>query len=236
VQYEYVTEKINYEVYAAGRVLYTQAGMTSFPVRLASEIFQRCAALLNKRRLTVYDPCAGSAYLLTVLGFLHSGRISALWAGDIHTDAAVIAQRNLSLLIESGLEQRQHEIETMLHEYGKASHAEALTSVDGLRGQLPQQAIQSHVWSGDAMQPPLMPNCVDVLLTDVPYGDVVSWGGTVTDNPIYELLEAHYRILARPSVVAIISDKGQKAAHPQYKRLLQDTLGKRRITLLQPIG
>jgi hypothetical protein len=234
VQYEYVTEKTNYEDYAAGRVLYTQAGMTSFPVRLASEIFQRCAALLNKRRLTVYDPCAGSAYLLTVLGFLHSERIGALWAGDIHTDAAIIAQRNLSLLTQSGLEQRRQEIEAMLHEYGKASHAEALTSVDVLRGQLPQQAIQCKVWSADAMQPPLISNSVDVLLTDVPYGDVVSWGGNATDNPIYDLLEAHYRILARPSVVAIISDKGQKAAHPQYRRLLQDTLGKRRITLLQP--
>jgi tRNA G10 N-methylase Trm11 len=229
-----VTEKTNYEDYAAGRVLYTQSGMTSFPVRLASEIFQRCAAVLNKRRLTVYDPCAGSGYLLTVLGFLHSERIGALWAADIHTNAAVIAQRNLSLLTESGLEQRRAEIETMLLEYGKTSHAEALTSVDVLRGQLPQQAIQSQVWSADAMQPPLLSNCVDVLLTDVPYGDVVSWGGTATDNPIYDLLEAHYQMLARPSVVAIISDKGQKAAHPQYQRLLQDTLGKRRITLLQP--
>src|SRR5687767_3360136 len=118
VQYEYVTDKTNYEDYAAGRVLYSQAGMTSFTVRLASEIFRRCAAVLKKQRLCVYDPCAGSAYLLTVLGFLHSERIGALWAADIHADTAVIAQRNLSLLTEFGLGQRRQEIETMLREYG----------------------------------------------------------------------------------------------------------------------
>lgn len=234
MQYQYVSERTSYEDYAAGRILYTQAGMTSFPVRLASEIFQRCAALLKKPRLTVYDPCAGSAYLLTVLGFLHGEQISALWASDIQPDAAVIAERNLSLLTVFGLEQRQREIEAMLGEYGKVSHAEALTSVDVLRQQLPEQAIQCCVWSGDAMQPPLVSNCVDVLLTDVPYGDVVAWGGAATDNPIYDLLEAHHCILARPSVAVIVSDKAQKAAHPQYQRLLHDTLGKRRITLLQP--
>ena len=43
MQYRYVTEKESYEDFAAGRVLLSQSGMTSFPVRLASEIFQRCA-------------------------------------------------------------------------------------------------------------------------------------------------------------------------------------------------
>jgi 23S rRNA (guanine2535-N1)-methyltransferase len=234
VQYQYVSDRVNYEDYAAGRVLYTQAGMTSFPVRLASEIFQRCAAVLDKPRLHVYDPCAGSAYLLTVLGFLHSDRIASLWAADVSNDAMLIAQRNLSLLTLSGLEQRQHEIEIMLHDYGKISHAKALTSIDRLRQQLPQPAISSMVWTANALQPPLAPNCVDLLITDVPYGDVVAWDGTVSDNPIYDLLEAHYPIMARPSVVAIVSDKVQKAAHPQYQRLLHDTLGKRRITILQP--
>jgi 23S rRNA (guanine2535-N1)-methyltransferase len=234
LKYEYTVEKVNYEDYAAGRVLYTQAGMTSFPVRLASEIFQRCAALLPQKQLRVYDPCCGSAYLLTTLGFLHGTQLKALWASDIQLQATTLARKNLALLTKAGLAQRQAEIETMLRDYGKTSHADALTSVERLRQQLSQHTIDMHVWLADAMQPPLKNACVDVLLTDVPYGDVVSWNGVMGESAVYQLLEAHYPLLARPSVVAIISDKKQKASHPNYDRILHETLGKRRITLLQP--
>jgi tRNA G10 N-methylase Trm11 len=234
VKYQYAIEKTRYEDYAAGRILYTQVGMTSFPVRLASEVFQRCAAFLGKRRLRVYDPCCGSAYLLTTLGFLHGEQVAALWAGDVNPLAVSIAQRNLGLLTADGIAQRQAEIEIMLRDYGKASHADALSSVQALRQILPQQAIETQVWLADAIQPPLAKACVDVLLTDVPYGDIVSWNGQVADNPIHQLLEAHHALLAQPSVVAIISAKKQKVAHPHYRRSVHDTLGKRRITLLQP--
>ena len=234
MKYQYTVEKVNYEDYAAGRVLYTQAGMTSFPVRLASEIWQRCAALLPQKPLRVYDPCCGSAYLLTTLGFLHGAQLAALWASDIQAQATTLARKNLALLTEAGLAQRQAEIETMLRDYGKASHADALSSVDALRQQIPQAAIDTRIWLADAMQPPLKNGCVDVLLTDVPYGDVVAWNGVTAENAVYQLLEAQYLILARPAVVAIISDKKQKAAHPNYARISQETLGKRRITLLQP--
>ena len=234
MKYEYAVEKVNYEDYAAGRVLYTQAGMTSFPVRLASELFQRCAALLPQKPLRVYDPCCGSAYLLTTLGFLHGAQLAALWASDIQLQAATLARKNLALLTEAGLEQRQAEIETMLRDYGKASHADALTSVDALKQQIPPPTINTRVWLADAMQPALQNGCVDVLLTDVPYGDVVVWNSVTAENAVYQLLEAQYPLLAHPSVVAIISDKKQKAAHPKYQRISQETLGKRRITLLQP--
>lgn len=235
MEYKYAVEKVNYEDYAAGRVLYTQAGMTSFPVRLASEIFQRCAALLpQKKQLRVYDPCCGSAYLLTTLGFLHGTQLKALWASDIQLRATTLARKNLALLTQAGLAQRQLEIQTMLHDYGKTSHADALLSIDALKSQLPRHTVATHVWLADAMQPPLKNACVDVLLTDVPYGDVVSWNGVMGETAVYQLLETHYPLLARPSVVAIISDKKQKASHPNYIRILQETLGKRRITLLQP--
>lgn len=235
MKYQFVKAKTNYEDYAAGRVIYTQAGMTSFPVRLASEIFLRCAAVLDKSHLRIYDPCCGSGYLLTVIGYLHGSQISALWGSDISSDAGYLAQKNLNLLTHEGLAQRQSQIEKMLQDYGKVSHAAALNSVEALHQQLPQSEINRGAWTANAMHTTLKSASVDVLITDVPYGNVAAWDNVKSDDPLFTLLEAQFPVLARPSVVAIISDKKQKAAHPKYQRILHDTLGKRRITLLQPM-
>jgi 23S rRNA (guanine2535-N1)-methyltransferase len=41
MEYRYTAERQNYEDFASGRVLYNQKGTTAFPVRLASELYQR---------------------------------------------------------------------------------------------------------------------------------------------------------------------------------------------------
>src|SRR2546421_6852423 len=50
------------------RVLYGGPGSSAFPVRLASEIFQRCRSRLAHQGApppyTLYDPCCGEGYLL----------------------------------------------------------------------------------------------------------------------------------------------------------------------------
>ena len=69
---EYIYESAQrYEDFASGRVLYNAQGTTSFPVRLASEIAQRCFQLLEKKGYRGRIPCSiprGGAYLLTVVG------------------------------------------------------------------------------------------------------------------------------------------------------------------------
>lgn len=47
MKYLYEIEFKNYEDFVSGRVLYNRKGATAFPVRLASEIFQRCKAALE---------------------------------------------------------------------------------------------------------------------------------------------------------------------------------------------
>lgn len=73
--YQYATQKEDYSRYASGQVFYGTPHQPVLPVRLSSETFQRCAAVLHEEsRLppyTIYDPCVGSAYHLTTLAFLH---------------------------------------------------------------------------------------------------------------------------------------------------------------------
>jgi len=81
--FKYTVEHEIYEDLASGRVLYNQRGAAAFPVRLASEIFLRCLALLNDNDMadtcTLFDPLCGGGYLLTSLGFLHANKIKMIY-------------------------------------------------------------------------------------------------------------------------------------------------------------
>lgn len=232
MQFQFNVDKANYEHLAAGRVILSQGGMTSFPVRLASELFQLCHAYLEKPTLSLYDPCCGGAYLLTCLGFLHHQHISALYGSDIDGAALTTAQKNLALLSQAGLLVRREAIQTLYESYGKASHAEALQSCDLLLGQLPMPALETGVWLADATDRHLAPQSIDLLICDVPYGEKAVWQSDDAE-PIRQLLEAHYPSLANHALAVIISDKSQKAAHPKYQRYKQLNHGKRRITILK---
>ena len=82
--YHYATVDLDYSDYSGGRVLYSLPGYPAFPVRLATEIFQRAQKILGlSRPLTFYDPTCGGAYHLTALGFLHGGSLRAILASDV---------------------------------------------------------------------------------------------------------------------------------------------------------
>ncbi len=234
MQYRYVTEKENYEDFAAGRVLLSRGGMTSFPVRLASEIFQRCADTFpTKQRLRVYDPCCGGGYLLTVLGFLHSACIQSLHGSDINSDLVRLASDNLRLLTVEGLNTRRDTLRDLADTYHKPSHHDALKSVERLRPCLPASPIITQTWAADALQPTAATASVDLIICDVPYGNVTGWQADAESNLITALLQAQYDVLVSGGIAAVISDKSQKATCSGYKRLQQETIGKRRFLILQ---
>jgi tRNA G10 N-methylase Trm11 len=234
MKFEFNPKKVNYEHFAAGRVILSQVGMTSFPVRVASEIFQLCQAYFGKEKLRVYDPLCGTAYLLTTLGFLHGESIEAIYASDIHFEALRVGQKNLALLSDAGLEARRVEIQKLYETYGKESHAEAIESCDYLRGLLPEKPLSTGMWLADAMEQSLAPESIDLLICDVPYGEKVAWESS-SDEPISQLLEAQRTILTTNALAVVISDKGQKAGHPAYKRYKQMVHGKRRISILEAL-
>src|SRR5215216_767019 len=141
MQYKYEKEMQDYSDLASGRVFYSLAGHPAFPIRLASEIFQRCMVsreriYKNSNSCTLYDPCCGAAYHLSVLAYLHRKHIQEIIASDINEKAVELAKRNLGLLSVSGLDKRIDEITAMIELYNKDSHKDALKSANLLKEQI----------------------------------------------------------------------------------------------------
>src|ERR1041384_7122595 len=139
--YQYETTSPDYSDLASGRVFYSLPGHPAFPIRLASEIFQRCLARRaiiyeNTTPCTLYDPCCGAAYHLSVLAYLHRSHIQEISASDIDEKAVTLANRNLGLLNVEGLDRRIDEITSMLEQYHKESHKEALASAHNLKNRI----------------------------------------------------------------------------------------------------
>lgn len=243
MEYHFETAGRNYEDFASGRVLYNAQGTTAFPVRLASEIAQRCIGLLESKGASgpysVYDPCCGGAYLLTVIGLLHGGRMNRIYASDSNEEVLGIAGKNLSLLTSVGLSRRKAELNKLIELYGKASHREAVASADRLGVLLAGSSIESvETFPADITKPGQVPEqCRDVnlVITDLPYGDIVSWSGDSAD-PVNDLFElAHERMEPSRSVLAIIADKSQKLKHDKFKRLQSVKIGRRVFGIFEPI-
>lgn len=239
MEYKYCKNK-NFEDFACGRVIYYKSGMTNFPVRLAQEIYGRCVSYLQKKDdICIYDPCCGGGYLLTVLGFLNMGSINMLIGSDISNEAVELAWHNLSLLTEEGLEKRIRQLDNYYSEFGKQSHKEAIDSAKRLMHIVKKYDKKPtiSVFKGDILAKETLTAKdfkADIVITDVPYGNLVSWQGAGQD-PINVLIENLMPILKPESVVAICSDKRQKMAVENFKRLERQRVGKRKFEILTPL-
>lgn len=109
--YRYALARENQEDLASGGVLYSAPGFPAFPVRLASEMFQRALALREGRPAMVWDPCGGSGYLLTVLALLHRPQITRVLGTDLDPAALRLTRQNLGLLSGDGLAVRSAELQ-----------------------------------------------------------------------------------------------------------------------------
>ncbi|WP_160680929.1 hypothetical protein [Clostridium sp. C8-1-8] len=240
--YKFEIDNTNYQDYSSGRVLYNQHGTTAFPVRLASEIFQRCNKILREKGLhenySIYDPCCGGTYLLTSIGFLHGKHISEIYASDINKNVITLAKKNLSLLSISGLNKRIEQIYAMIHDFGKDSHFEALESSSKLMNIICNRnnMIKTECFVED------ITDCynenlsgINIVISDLPYGNMVSWENNKNNNDsINKLLDNLLPKLSSNSVVALITKKKVPINHCSYIRLERFTIGKRQITILSP--
>lgn len=251
MQYKYAKEQLDYSDFSSGRVFYSLPGHPAFPVRLASEIFQRCVAQRKtiyqvSTPCTLYDPCCGAAYHLSVLVYLHREHIREVIASDVDEKAVACAEKNLSLLSRDGLEKRIHDISEMLATYGKESHREALQSASVLKVRLSaftEEPLETQVFQASATDPEaiskhIKPKSVDILFTDIPYGRHSQWHDSdqhALSKPLWSMLDAIYEGLSPSSIVAIASDKQQKAIHDRFQRIEYFQVGKRRVVILRPI-
>jgi hypothetical protein len=240
--YRFALEKQDDSDYASGRVFYNLPGHPAFPVRLASEIFQRCLDLtdLKNQPLRLYDPCCGGTYHLAVLAFLHGDKVSEIIASDIDPEALSVARRNLSLLTPEGLDRRIAELHEMQTRFGKESHAEALASAERLRQRLeaihPPRArlFQADVFDTQAIRQGLGGEQVNLVITDIPYGIQSEWQGNAAGgDPVWQMLESLTGVLAEGAVAAIASTKEQKGGHERYQQVGKLKMGKRLVIFLK---
>jgi 23S rRNA G2445 N2-methylase RlmL len=243
MKYRFATERENYEDYASGRVLLGRAGLAAFPVRLASELFQRCCHRLAQRGVappyTIYDPCCGSGYLLTVVGLLHGSHLARILASDIDTEAVDRARANLSLLTAAGLDRRLSAIQELFDLYQKPSHHGALESGRRLKATLTpaHEGIETACFlfdvTGDAEWPDEVRN-IDIVLSDLPYGRTTSWrGASAPPDAAQTLLTRITAVLSPTALVAIIANREQATSHAAYRRVESLAIGKRRVHLLE---
>ncbi len=236
MEYQY-GENINYEDYASGRVLYHQSGVPNFPVRLANEIFGRCFSYSKqKENLSLYDCCCGGGYLLTTLALLNSQKIKVLFGSDISEEALRIARLNTSLLTTEGLNRRIQELSELYYRYQKPSHQEALISARRFEYELAEKnnitaGISSSLFHADALKEIPLKESPNLIITDVPYGNLVSWEGT--QSGVRQLLNTLLPICNEDTILGICMDKKEKAAHPDFERLEKQIIGKRRFEILK---
>jgi hypothetical protein len=249
MKYRHVRARQNYEHYASGRVLYGMPGYPAFPVRLASEVFQRCLAIRRRGglsgRCALFDPCCGGAYHLCALGFLHAEDIRAVIGSDVDERALSLARRNMSLLTLDGMENRLGEISGMLSAYGKRSHLDALGSARYLRKRLASRSqlpVETRLFRADALDPgdlaqSLRGTDIDIVFADLPYGWKSEW---VVADPIplanvsfvWRLLDVLYDNIGADAVVAVAADKAQDIRHSGYCSRQHFRVGRRQIRIL----
>ena len=247
MEYKFASEHTNYADLASGHVFYSLPGHPAFPVRLASEIYQRCLELRGKGSppCTIYDPCCGAAYHLSVIAYLHWDSVCQVICSDINEKAVQLAERNLGLLTPAGMERRSREISAMVRLYNKESHKGALESITRMQAQVNQltaiRPIQTHVFRADAtdaasLRTGLQDTLIDMVITDIPYGQHSQWEGTQADDPAHAMLEALFPFLSPKSILVVASDKHQKISHGKYKRLEKLQIGKRLVVFLEPLA
>jgi 23S rRNA (guanine2535-N1)-methyltransferase len=239
-QYQFTTNK-NFEDYSSGRVLYGVTGSTNFPVRLASEIFQRAKYYIREQGTngpyTIYDPFCGAAYSLTVLGLLHGTDIKSIYTSDVDENILEVAKKNLSLLTQKGLDNRAKELGSLFDTYHKDSHKEALDSVTKLSKLILNQEIAVHTYLYNVLEetkPPFDLSIVDLIIADVPYGKLAQWQGAKGDiNPTQQFLDTIKRYASPKTLVVISMDKKQKATYEGYSKIKPFQIGTRKILFLK---
>ena len=222
-------------------------GILRFPFDLPTKYYK--GAWREANHVTgpcvLYDPCCGAAYHLSVLACLHWHSFREVIGSDIDQKAVNLAQKNLGLLSMEGLDKRISEISEMFRLYGKESHKEALDSAHSLQDRistlteehpLRMRVFQASALDSEELRANLKDVAVDIVFADVPYGLHSQWRDPDSDSgsSLWQMLNALLGVLVPTSIVAIVSDKRQKASHEDYQRIEQFQVGKRRVVLLKP--
>lgn len=219
---------------ASGFVLRSAPGFPAFPVRLAQELFLRCATYLPvSEPLTLWDPCCGSGYLAAVTGLLNRPRLGRLVCSDVSPDAVELASRNLALLTDAGLEERARELEDSAVRFEKPEFGSRAAAARRLGATLRAGGgdLPSATMAADALNLAALAEvpAADLVITDVPYGDQTSWQGlaSTADDALAALLRSLCEVLPDHAVAAICARQRRISFDPPIRALDRFRIGHR---------
>lgn len=243
MQYRFARDGADYSDFASGAVLHSTPGRPAFPVRLASELFQRAYTLwageAEPRPCVLYDPCCGTGYLLTVVTLLHGQVIGYVVGSDVDRTALELAFRNLGLLTPQGMRERLEALSENVRRFGKDSHRGAVESAERLLHRVEQRSVEGstpiRLFQADVLDPAqvaagLGGTPVDIVLTDTPYGTATSWiaaDPTDGDSVIARMLASLRPAMAPRSIVVTVQPRGVRPKALGYRRVQRFRSGHR---------
>lgn len=240
VTYRYAARENNEDL-SPGGALFSAPGFPAFPVRLATEMFQRAVIAVGGGPVVVWDPCCGSGYLLTAVSLTHREAITAVVASDIDAAALALARRNLDLLSEGGLAARSAELLDRARRYGKPSYVRAADAAGRLHerlaaggGPLPFSVARADVFDSEQLRRVPVGGGQLIVMTDVPYGDQTQWHGANATAGMSGMLDALAGVLDDEAVI-VVAGRGRRLPAPESVTRLQSfSVGRRAIALFRP--
>lgn len=221
--YRHALTRENYADLSSG-VLHSAPGFPAFPVRLASEMFQRALAFAPGPTAQLWDPCCGSGYLLTALALRHRRDITGVLGTDLDPAALTLAQKNLDLLSEHGMDARSDELRARAERLDKPGYLDAAAAAHRLArglakrgGALPRGVAQADVFNSDQLRRALNGKRPNLVVTDVPYGEQTSWEGPDRAAGVNGMLRALEEVLDDGAVIAVAT-RGRKASLDEAHR------------------
>lgn len=209
--YRHAVPRENFADFSGG-VLHSAPGFPAFPVRLASEMFQRALALSSASTARVWDPCCGSGYLLTTLALMHRTEIAEVFGSDVDQEALALARKNLALLCEGGLPARAEVLRERAERLAKPGYSGTADAADRLArrfaqdgGALPHRVASADVSRPDELRIALSGERPNLVITDVPYGEKTSWVGPDVARGTEGMLVALRDVLNDGTIIAVAS-------------------------------
>lgn len=228
--------KEDFSFLASGNVIKHFSGMPCFPVRLTLELFERAYRLIGKDRISLYDPCCGNGFSITVLGLMCSDKLAALSGSDISPACVNAARCNASLLIPRNLLSARDALFSK-ETTGQERRDQLQESIDQLlrragTAELPTDIFQHDILSAPPKQ---LRGKADLIFADIPYGSMTAWQTEtkLTESPVDAFLNNLLPIMHHNSVLIVCGSKSLKIQNERFTRLDKLRAGKRLIYLLK---
>lgn len=213
---------------ASGTVLHSRPGEPAFPVRLARELFARARHHRGSSdRVTIWDPCCGSAQLLITLGLAERRHLSRLVGSDVDRSALALATRNAALVTTAGLTARHAELSDAARQHGRPSHHHAAAASLRLAAMLRQGGgdLPIELHHADALDPEDVGRVAaharpDIVFADLPHGRLTSWQTDHDDLDPTATLARRLASALPADVILVLVARSRRAPLPPGTRAL----------------